>query len=129
MNRHDPFRAEEARYRSAASAEGDWRANGESGLPFVLFDSIAVDINKPWILKNVLAQGETSSWVGGPGKGKSALLTDLAVHIVSGWDWRGYRLKMPCAVVFLAFERADLLVRRLEAYKRKYRLEGFPLPS
>jgi AAA domain len=127
MNRHDPFPAEEARYRSATSADGNWQENGESGLPFVVFDSIAVDINKPWILKNVLAQGETSSWVGGPGKGKSALLTDLAVHIVSGWDWRGYRLKMRCAVVFLAFERADLLVRRLEAYKRKYKLEALPI--
>jgi RecA-family ATPase len=127
MNRHDPFRAEEARYRSTTPIDDDRQKADAGGLPFVPFDDIAVDINKPWILKNVLAHRETSSWVGGPGKGKSALLTDLAVHVVSGWDWRGYRLKMPCAVVFLAFERADLLVRRLEAYKRKYKLERLPI--
>lgn len=127
MNRHDPFRAEEARYRSTTPIDSDWHKAPETGLPFVPFDSIAVDIDKPWIIKNVLAQRETSSWVGGPGKGKSALLTDLAVHVSGGWDWRGYRSKWRCAVVFLAFERADLLVRRLEAYKRKYSLEKLPI--
>lgn len=48
---------------------------------------------KPWVIKNVIARDETSSWFAPPGRGKSALLTDIAVHKASGIDWRGYRTK------------------------------------
>src|SRR4051812_28116030 len=43
-----------------------------SALPFVDFDDLQVEVQKPWLLKNVIALAETSSWIGGPGKGKSA---------------------------------------------------------
>jgi hypothetical protein len=96
-------------------------------LPFDAFDDLDVDVRKPWIMKNVIARRETSSWTGGPKKGKSALVTDLAVSAARGIDWRGYRSKERCAVVYIAFERADLTKRRLEAYKRKYGLHGLPI--
>jgi hypothetical protein len=113
----------------ASHEEMDWRAeHGVSkALPFIAFDDIQVDVQKPWIVKCIIARGETSSWIGGPGKGKSALLTDLAVHIADGRDWRGYRSKERCAVIILVFERADLMLRRLEAYKRKHRLHDLPV--
>jgi hypothetical protein len=96
-------------------------------LPFIAFDDIQVKVEKPWVMKGFLARGETSSLIGGPGKGKSALATDIAVHVASGWNWRGYRSKERCAVVILAFERADLMLRRLEAYKRKHNLADLPV--
>lgn len=96
-------------------------------LPYKAFDEIDVDGRKPWIIKFVLARKETSSWIGGPGKGKSAILTDLSVAIATGRNWRSYRSKERCAVVFLAFERADLLERRLEAYRRRDELRDIPI--
>jgi hypothetical protein len=123
-------------------AERDWlwlttppqpQANGADhsehaqakALPFVPFSEINVDIKKPWIIKGVIARGETSAWIGGPGKGKSALVAgDLALHVACGWDWRGYRCKEKCAVIVLAFERPALVLRRLEACRRKHKIKG-----
>jgi len=116
---------------TASNATLDWLAQRSErkskALPFIAFDDIQVEVHKPWILKGFLARGETSSVIGGPGKGKSAFITDTAVHVASGWDWRGYKSKERCAVVILAFERADLMLRRLEAYKRKHNLADLPI--
>lgn len=50
-------------------------------------------IRKPWLIKGVLARGEISSWIGPPGVAKPAVLTDLAVHVATGQDWRGKRTR------------------------------------
>ncbi len=114
---------------TATDEQLDWRAERgpARALPFKAFDEIAIEVEKDWITKNALAWRETSSWVGAPGKGKSLLLTDIALHACRAVDWRGYRAKARVAVVFLAFERADLLERRLEAYRRRHGLKGLPI--
>ena len=99
----------------------------EHALPFVGFEDLRVETKKAWLLKYAFALGETSSLVGGPGKGKSGLATDISVHVAAGRDWRGYKSKGRFAVIYLACERGDLLKRRLEAYKRKYGLKDLPL--
>ena len=82
---------------------------------------------KPWLIKGVIARDETSSWIAPPGKGKSALLTDIAVGLAGGQDWRGYRTKAKCGVVNFALERADLTRRRLTAYKLRDQLGSLPI--
>ena len=83
---------------------------------------------KPWVIKNVIARDETSSWFAPPGKGKSALLTDIAVHNAGGLDWRGYRTKDRSGdAVYFALERADLVRRRLIAHKLRDDLRGLPI--
>jgi hypothetical protein len=82
---------------------------------------------KPWLIKNVIARDETSSWIAPPGKGKSALLTDIAVHLAGGLDWRSYRTKAKCGVVYFALERADLVRRRLVAHKLRDELRDLPI--
>ncbi len=96
-------------------------------LPLTYFDEAQDFPPKDWILKGVIALRETSSWVGGPGKGKSALLTSLSLHAASGRDWRGYRSKLRCGVVYFAFERADLVRRRLAAHAKGEGLSGLPI--
>jgi len=98
-----------------------------AGLPFDGFEDLRVDIQKDSLIKNVVALNETSSWIALPSKGKSALLTDVAVHVAAGIDWRGYKAKKRAAVIYLAFERGDLVKRRLEAYKRKYGFKDLPI--
>src|SRR5260370_32721221 len=82
-------------------------------IKLTFFDQLTDAAPKPWLIKNVMARGETSSWIAQPGKGKSALLTDIAIHVAAGKDWRGYRTKGRHGVVLFALERADLLKRRL----------------
>jgi hypothetical protein len=79
---------------------------------------------KCWIIKNVIALGETSSWIGPPGAGKSALITDLAIHVATGTEWRGHRSKEECGVVYFALERGELVKRRLIAHAA--RTKNFP---
>jgi hypothetical protein len=107
------------------------RANGETnaqkGFPFVGYEDLRIDIKKPWLIKNVIARRETSAWIAPPGKGKSALLTEIAIHVAAGLDWRGYKSKGAAAVIYFAMERSDLTKRRLEAYKQKHGLRGLPI--
>src|SRR5262249_40984161 len=77
------------------------------------FDQLTKAASKPWVIKGVMARGETSSWVAPPAMAKSALLTEVAVHLGGGQDWRGYRIKERCGIVYFAIERADLTKRRL----------------
>jgi hypothetical protein len=75
--------------------------------------------NKHWLVKGVLAANETSTLIGPPGAGKSALATDVVVHYArtQGKDWRGHLIKERGGVCYFAFERADLVKRRLHAYR------------
>jgi len=91
------------------------------------FDDCGQFAQKHWVIKGVIALGETSGWIAPPGHGKSALLTDIAVHCAAGIDWRGHKSKKPCGVVILALERADLCKRRLHAYRVRNGLADLPI--
>src|SRR5262245_51146137 len=73
------------------------------------FDDCDQAVSKRWIMKGLFA----------PGAGKSAALTCAAVYLAAGMNWRGFHVKERCGVLYLAFERADLVNRRLAAYKKK----------
>jgi hypothetical protein len=90
-----------------------------SPVRLIYFNELTVVTPKRWIIKGVIAIGETSSWIGPPGGWKSALLTDIAVYVARGGGWRGYRGKGRFGVVYFALERADLVKRRLVAYRRR----------
>ncbi|HEV3147214.1 MAG TPA: AAA family ATPase [Chthoniobacterales bacterium] len=100
-------------------------------LPFDTFDQCAYARPKTWLVENVIALGEDSSWYGPPGAGKSGLLLDLAVHVASCRDWRGYKFNHDISerrgVVYFAIERPDLTKRRLQAYMQRDGLSGLPI--
>jgi hypothetical protein len=96
-------------------------------LSLTYFDDCGAYAAKRWILKGILALGETSAWIAPPGAGKSALLTEIAKHAAGGIDWRGHRSKMACGVVVLALERGDLFKRRLQVYHLRDGLTGLPI--
>jgi Bifunctional DNA primase/polymerase, N-terminal/AAA domain len=97
------------------------------GIPLTFFDDVENFVEKHWLMKGVIAKGETSMWIAPPGKLKSALMTDMAVHLASGMDWRGYQSKEVCGVVYFALERADLVKRRLAAHRKRDDLTGIPI--
>jgi hypothetical protein len=97
-------------------------ASAGLGIPLDFYEDFDKAVPKKWIIKGVIAKGETSSWVGPPGSGKSALLTNLVSHATEGIatataarEWRGYRLKERAGVVYFALERGQLVKRRLIA--------------
>ena len=96
-------------------------------LKLTYFDESSHFVVKRSILKGLLVRGETSAFIAPPGAGKSALMTELAVHCASGKDWRGHKAKEACGVVILALERADLYRRRLQAYRMRDGLKGLPI--
>jgi hypothetical protein len=91
------------------------------------FDDCGVFVQKRWIMKGLVARGETSAWIAPPKAGKSALLTEIAVSCAAGRDWRGHKAKEACGVLILALERADLLKRRLRAYAMRDGLRNLPI--
>lgn len=96
-----------------------------NALPLDYFADIETAEPKRWLIKNVIARGEMSSWIGAPGAAKSALLTDIAVHEASAFAeaWRGYKIREHCGVVYFALERAALVKRRLQAYRIRDQIE------
>jgi Bifunctional DNA primase/polymerase, N-terminal/AAA domain len=96
-------------------------------LPLTLFDDVGNYANKSWLLKGAIAKGETSMWIAPPKKLKSALMTDISICIASGTDWRGYRSKETCGVVYFAFERGDLVKRRFDAHRKRDGWTGLPI--
>ncbi|MCK1742215.1 AAA family ATPase [Bradyrhizobium sp. 139] len=71
---------------------------------------------KRWLVKNIVAKGETSAWIAPPGGMKSALLAELSICVARGTDWHGYKAKRRGNVLYFALERADLVRRRLKAH-------------
>jgi hypothetical protein len=98
-----------------------------SPLKLTYFDDCGKTALRRWILKGIIARNETSGWVAPPGAGKSALLTEIAIHCAARWDWRGHRAKEACGVVVFALERADLFKRRLDYYRQRDNLHGLPI--
>jgi hypothetical protein len=96
-------------------------------LSLTFFDECRDRAPKHWIFKGVFAKGENSSIFGAPGTLKSAFLTDVAIHAAAGKDWRGFKSKEKCGVVYFAFERADQVRRRLAAYATRDGSKDLPI--
>jgi hypothetical protein len=97
-------------------------------LPFRLFDDIAAEpLARRWLFKGIMARGETSAWIAPPGGLKSALMAEASVCAAAGLDWHGKRSKGPVGVVYFALERADLVLRRLQAHRERMNLSRLPI--
>src|SRR3954464_9658052 len=104
------------------------RAATVPGYRLLTFDEIEAEPpSKKWLIKGILARGETSAWIAPPGAMKSALLAQAAICVGAGLNWHGYRNKGAAGVVYFAIERADLVKRRLRAHRRILSLTGTPI--
>ncbi|MBR1145087.1 AAA family ATPase [Bradyrhizobium sp. AUGA SZCCT0431] len=79
---------------------------------------------KRWIVKGLLAKGETSAWIAPPGGMKSALMAELSVCAANQLPWHGRRVDSCFPVVYFALERADLVQRRLAAHCTRLNLSA-----
>jgi hypothetical protein len=97
------------------------------GLDFWCFDPAEKPVPKNWLIKDIMARGETAGWIGPPGSGKSAAILDVFMHGATGRDWRGHKHKEKTAFVYFAFERAPLTKRRIRAYAQQWGLTDVPI--
>lgn len=98
------------------------------GYPFKTFDEMAAESPaKRWLIKGVMARGESSAWIAPPGGLKSALMAQASICVAAGLDWNGKSSKEVAAVVYFAIERADLVRRRLRAHGLRMNLKGLPI--
>jgi hypothetical protein len=62
------------------SGNSNGKAKAGLAIKLTFFDECHAVASKRWLIKGVAAIGETSSWIAPPGKGKSALQTDISVR-------------------------------------------------
>jgi hypothetical protein len=74
---------------------------------------------KDWMIEDTLGAGEITVWYGYPGGGKSVLLGDGAAHVAAGMSWFG-RPVTQGTVLYVAAERARLVLRRLRAWEKHH---------
>src|SRR4051794_22190829 len=104
------------------------RARTSKGFKFKLYDEMALEQPaKRWLIKGILARGETSAWIAPPGGMKSALLAQASICVAGGLDWLGKRSKESAGVVYFALERSDLVERRMKAHRLKLGLHKLPI--
>lgn len=121
------FDDQEDKARARAN-NGNGQSSKYKALPLTFFNDLSdTPAPKPWLIKNVIARDEISSWISPPGKGKSATLVDVAIHQAGDMDWRGFKTKGRAGVVYFALERADLVRRRLIAHKLRDNLRDLPI--
>jgi hypothetical protein len=90
----------------------------EPRIRLVPFDEIKVQTANRHLIKGLIpATGLTVVW-GPPKCGKSFWITDAALHIALGWEYRGRRVRRG-AVVYCAMEGVSGYGARLEAFRQR----------
>lgn len=112
-NREAELKKARAKYPLAFRYEGMEEVLSSDDLP-----------KKEWLVKGIIARGETSAWIAPPGGMKSALMTELAVAISNGESWHGRKVPSLHGVVYFALERADLVRRRIKAHAARMRQDA-----
>src|SRR5713226_3411927 len=92
---------------------------------FVLYGELKSTASKSWLVRQMLGQGEASTFYGAPGSGKGVIIEDMCLHIAAGHEWHG-RPVLRGAVVYVALERKKLVERRAIAFRKKHGLEDLP---
>jgi hypothetical protein len=87
----------------------------------------AAPIAKDWLIKGILARGESSAWIAPPGGMKSALMAQASICVAAGLDWHGHKSRGAAGVVYFALERADLVRRRILAHVARLGLNNPPI--
>jgi hypothetical protein len=104
------------------------RRRNSAGYPFKTFDEMSGETAaKNWLIKGILAKGETSAWIAPPGGLKSALLAQASISVAGGLDWQGKHNKGAAGVVYFALERADLVEKRIRAHCLRLGVKSLPI--
>jgi AAA domain/Bifunctional DNA primase/polymerase, N-terminal len=84
---------------------------------FVLIDKIRGATLRllDWAVKFFVARGTTSVATGMWGSGKTAVFSDIGLHVSHGFDWRGRKVKQG-VVIYVALENSEDVERRVATW-------------
>jgi hypothetical protein len=83
-----------------------------------LFNDISVSREGAYLVRSLIpAEGLVTIW-GPPKCGKSFFVSDLALHVALGWEYRDHRVKQG-TVIYIALEGERGLTKRIEAFRRQ----------
>jgi AAA domain len=92
------------------------QVSDEPSLDLELIETAPVDPlgipKRPWIVKDVLMQGEVSMLVGMGGTAKSTKVNAFAIMLATGKDWAGYRPEKRCRTLIINAEDSVLEMQR-----------------
>ena len=84
-----------------------------------LADFISGPPKSSYLIKNVIPAKGLGQVFGSSNVGKSFLLIDMAMHLASGREWRGFKTKKIC-VLYIAAEGLSGLAGRMKAWTQRY---------
>jgi hypothetical protein len=101
----------------------------EPRFKLIHFDDIEVNTEAAYLVKGLIPRGGMTVVWGPPKCGKTFFVSDLALHIALGWEYRGRRVKQG-RVVYLVLEGSRGFKARIAAFKIKYMetYSGPPVP-
>ncbi len=102
---------------SAFEAVNEEEPAAEPSKRFVLIEKIRGATLRllDWAVKFFVARGTTSVATGMWGAGKTAVFSDIGLHIGHGFDWRGRKVKQG-VVIYVALENSDDVERRVATW-------------
>ena len=95
----------------------------QNRIPLIAFDEIKLGTERRYLVKGIIPrEGITVVW-GPPKSGKSFWVTDLALHVALGRDYRRHKV-VGGAVIYCAFEGAFGFRARIEAFRQQFLTEN-----
>jgi len=94
-------------------------------LAYRLYRDFGEAARKEWQVADILGVGEFSTFFGEPGSGKSVLVGDLLLHAAANRDWHQRKIRGGLSV-YLALERASVVIRRALAFRVRTDLVNLP---
>lgn len=104
--------------------EGDDRPEGVKRFDYIENIRSATLRFLDWCVKHFIARGTTSIASGQWGAGKTAVFSDIALHVAHGFEWRGRKVKKG-VVVYVALENPEDVERRVRAWCEAMEAAGF----
>lgn len=113
---------------TATRAEGPAPGTGKPKiLPLILWRDVNPATEGADFVQGLLVEGAMSVIYGPSNCGKTFFMTDLALHVALGRDWKGRKID-PGAVIYCALEGSHGIQNRVAAFRLKHGLTGCDVP-
>jgi hypothetical protein len=96
-------------------------------LPLIYFEDIKPNLDAADFIEGILIEGSMAVVYGESNCGKTFFMTDMALHVAMGKQWRGREVEQG-GVIYCALEGSHGISNRVAAFRSHYQLEGQRLP-
>ena len=98
-----------------ATKQGTGAGSGEKPFDLIWASDAHAMLDRPYIVKGVIGQGELGAMYGRWKSGKTFLALDMGMSVATGQHWFGHRVS-PGLVIYIASEAGPVIQRRVRAW-------------